>query len=241
MIKQRITITAFLLVFFSFPSISLGNTGKSGKNELRTPAAFSGSESTKALSRWKHAKELLGKSYRKNITKSGDKFPILDQDLYRWTEKALKPRWKKYSRQVAQSIIQESDRYGFDPIFLMAVIRSESSFNPEVVGRFGEIGLMQLTPQTAEWITEKYHLAWKGPKSLKDPATNIKIGAAYMAYLRGKFAFKSQLYIAAYNMGSTNVHRALARQLTPRVYPSRVMGNYLKYYASLSNNVNASH
>ena len=194
-------------------------------------------EAERATSRWSHAKELLGTKYHKSVVRSGERIADLDEVLTSWTQKALKGRWKKFAHSVAQTIIQESAKYGFDPVFLMAVIENESSFNPEVIGGVGEIGLMQVTPDTAAWITKMYNLPWKGKKTLKDPSNNIRIGAAYLAYLREEFNFEGQLYLAAYNMGSGNVRKALGKSIRPIIYSSRVMIRYLRYYAELHKEV----
>ncbi len=191
-------------------------------------------EAHKASSRLHHAKELMGKYYQRSIVKASEGVTRLDEVLEQWTGRALKGKWKTHATQVAHTILAESDKYGFDPIFLMAVIENESSFNPEVVGGHGEIGLMQLTPETAKWVAEMYDLPWKGVKSLKNPRTNIELGSAYLAYLREKFDFHSQLYLAAYNMGSTNVMRAMGRQIWPKEYPTRVMQRYVRYYSELN-------
>jgi soluble lytic murein transglycosylase len=99
---------------------------------------------------------------------------------------------------------------------------------------------MQLTAQTAEWIAKKYDIAWKGTKSLTNPIINIKIGAAYIAYLREKFEFKSQLYLSAYNMGSSNVIRAVEKQIWPKEYASRVMQRYVNFYTELKEEIEKS-
>lgn len=191
-------------------------------------------EAQRTSSRLHHAKELLGKYYKDSVVKASEGIVDVDQFLLTWTTKELKGYWKRFAKQISKAIIQESEKHSFDPIFLMAVIENESSFNPTVRGSHGEIGLMQLTPDTAKWVCEKYGLPWKGVNSLKDPVVNIKIGSAYLSYLREKFGFHSQLYLAAYNMGSTNVKRALGKQIWPKVYPSRVMQRYVRYYSELT-------
>jgi soluble lytic murein transglycosylase len=190
-------------------------------------------EARRASLRWKHAKELLGKQYVKSIVKSGERVTTVDAHLEAWLQKELKQPWKYQARQISKTILQVSEQYGFDPIFLLALIKNESRFNPIVIGKFGEIGLMQVIPRTGEWIAKKYHLPWKGAESLKNPVTNIQIGSAYIAYLKGRFASQSQLYISAYNMGSTNVRRALERHVEPKEYRNRVMNHYMHYYADL--------
>jgi soluble lytic murein transglycosylase len=113
----------------------------------------------------------------------------------------------------------------------MTVIENESSFNPKIRGTSGEIGLMQVLPRTAEWIARRVGIKWKGEKTLEDPVTNIRIGSAHLAQLREEFKSQGQLYLAAYNMGSGNVQRALAKQVWPKDYPVRVMSRYLKFYS----------
>lgn len=194
-------------------------------------------EAQRASLRWSHAKELLGKHYQKSIVKSGENILDLDKMISQWTTRALPKNWKESATDISKAILEESQKYGFDPVFLMAVIQNESSFRPDIIGPCGEIGLMQLTRETAEWVTRKYGVSWKGVKSLKDPTTNIRIGAAYMAYLREKFEFHSQLYLAAYNMGSSNVQRALEKQVMPKQYASRVMHHYMAYYSKLKHEI----
>ena len=136
--------------------------------------------------------------------------------------------------------MQESFRYGFDPIFLMAVIQNESSFQPGIVGTSGEVGLMQITPVTAEWIADKYGLAYKGRHYLFDPVNNIRIGAAYLSFLREKFDFNSRLYLSAYNMGISNVNRALDRDVLPQEYASRVLKRYVNFYREIKEHLPAA-
>jgi soluble lytic murein transglycosylase len=207
----------------------------SATKKLRAPAQIYGiTEAAGSCSyRNLHARELLGKHYRKSIVSRSAQVSDVTEFVLKRTEMRLRPRWKKQARLISQTILQESEKYGFDPVFLMAVIENESSFNPETIGSFGEIGLMQILPDTGQWIAQKFNLPWKGPQSLKNPVTNIILGSAYLAYLREKFDFHSQLYLAAYNMGSKNVARALAKQVMPREYPTRVMKRYINFYAEL--------
>jgi soluble lytic murein transglycosylase len=84
-----------------------------------------------------------------------------------------------------------------------------------------------------------YNLPWKGKKSLKDPSNNIRIGSAYIAYLREEFDFEGQLYLAAYNMGSGNVRKALGKKIRPKDYSTRVMHRYLRFYAELQKDLSS--
>jgi soluble lytic murein transglycosylase len=70
-------------------------------------------------------------------------------------------------------------------------------------------------------------------KDLKNPETNIRLGTAYLSYLRGHFDSQARLYLAAYNMGQGNVASALDRHIWPKEYASHVMSHYISYYKQI--------
>jgi soluble lytic murein transglycosylase len=183
------------------------------------------------------AHQLLGKTYKKSIVKVGEEITDIEDFVKTQLKARLAGRFEKLVGKIQRSILTESKLNSFDPLFLMAVIQTESSFNPLAKGPYGEVGLMQLRPETAKWISKKYGIKWRGTRSLKDPVVNIAIGSAYLDYLRSSFDFHSRLYIAAYNMGGANVHRALEKEIWPKDYPMRVMQNYIQSYTELSSSL----
>jgi soluble lytic murein transglycosylase-like protein len=73
-----------------------------------------------------------------------------------------------------------SKRTGVPVDLLIAQARQESGFNPGATGQAGEIGVMQIHPQTA--TNPGYGLTGvRSPDLLRDPATNINFGADYLA------------------------------------------------------------
>jgi soluble lytic murein transglycosylase len=185
-------------------------------------------------SRISHAHELLGKYYDKSAVQSGEDAEQVNKMIYRWTKKSLPAAFRSHYQEISQAIIDESLRNGFDPIFVSSVIANESSFDPTKIGGVGEIGLMQLRPETAKWIAKIAGIPWKGKKSLKDPLVNIKLGTAFLSYLQKKFGSHARLYLAAYNMGQGNVKDALERKIWPKEYPLRVMRRYVGYYRQIA-------
>jgi soluble lytic murein transglycosylase len=165
--------------------------------------------------------------------RKGEKVSKINRQVYAWTREHMPRASRKQYRAVAQAIVEESIRYEFDPVLLMSVIQNESSFNPEMRGALDEIGLMQLRPATAEWIAAKFKLRYTGSQALYNPVVNIRLGAAYLAYLREKFDSHAQLYLAAYNMGARNVASALDKSVWPKDYPSHVMRYYVEFYSAL--------
>src|SRR5918993_3492330 len=72
-------------------------------------------------------------------------------------------------------LTREAEMAGLPPDLADAVTRVESGYNPEAVGRVGELGLMQVRPETAAM------LGYRGPLTgLFDPETNIRYGVAYL-------------------------------------------------------------
>jgi soluble lytic murein transglycosylase len=179
-----------------------------------------------------HAKELLGKYYRHSSVRVGEDISKINSEIYHLTQDRLPSKYKKQYQKVAQTIIDESYRYELDPVFIVSIIQSESSFAPETLGKFGEIGLMQIMPATGKWIAAKYGLKWRGKRTLRDPSLNIQIGAAYLDYLRERFDSHARLYIAAYNMGPKNVKLAREKNIWPKDYAAMVMKSYVEFYES---------
>jgi soluble lytic murein transglycosylase-like protein len=89
--------------------------------------------------------------------------------------------------------------HGVDGALVHAVIRAESSYNPNAVSPAGASGLMQLMPETAK----RY-----GVRDIFDPAQNINGGVKHLKELLVQFDDDMELAIAAYNAGPNAVIRA---------------------------------
>lgn len=180
-----------------------------------------------------HARELMGKHYEKSVVKKAERRSQVEEKIMKTVEQKLPKGFKALSWSVTQTIIKEAKKHELDPYFLMAVIAGESSFNPRAIGPVGEIGLMQIRYATGEWMAGRIGMKWNGEKTLRNPVENIRLGAAYLAWLRQKFEKNGQLYIAAYNMGAKSVKNALGRNIRPKDYPKHVMKRYLAFYEEL--------
>jgi len=183
--------------------------------------------------RLEHARELLGKHYKKSAVRSGEKVQKINTQIYAWTKERLPKKFRAKHEKLAQAIIDSAQKYEFDPVFVMSVIQGESSFNPAMKGKLDEIGLMQIRPATGEWIAKMNNLPWKGKKTLLDPVQNVRIGTAYLHWLRQKFDSHAQLYLAAYNMGQRNVNNALDQDIWPKDYANHVMKYYVEFYSRI--------
>jgi len=192
--------------------------------------------SSQVHNRITHAKELLGKNYKHSAVSKTEKAANIAEFINSSTQYFLPPAHKNKAREIASVIMHESERFGFDPIFIMAVIENESSFNPRMKGGAGEIGLMQIKPDTAQWIAKAYKIDYKNAQSLYNPATNIRIGAAFMSKLRTQFSADSGLYLSAYNAGAKRVRKMVSVNVAPRAYATAVMKRYFAIYSALGTN-----
>lgn len=180
--------------------------------------------------RLSHARELMGRHYKTSSVRYTENVNRINKLINKSVKEWLPREYRKNSRAIAQTIIDVSLKYKFDPVFVLAVIQGESSFNPVMKGKLDEIGLMQIRPGTGRWISELYKIPWQDAEQLNDPQFNIKVGTAYLDFLRKKFDSHAQLYIAAYNMGQRNVNEALEKNVWPKDYPNHVMRIYVDFY-----------
>ncbi|MCR5177236.1 MAG: lytic transglycosylase domain-containing protein [Anaerovibrio sp.] len=100
---------------------------------------------------------------------------------------------------------QGSELYGVDEYIVVAVIKTESNFKNNAKSNHGAVGLMQLMPETALWISEEMHDHNYSPEELDMPERNIQYGSWYLARLLKDFHNNKVLALAAYNAGRGNV------------------------------------
>ncbi|MBL8617287.1 MAG: transglycosylase SLT domain-containing protein [Deltaproteobacteria bacterium] len=129
-----------------------------------------------------------------------------------------------------------------DPRVFHALVREESSFNPNATSWAGAKGLSQLMPATARHVAGKMGISL-GSNGILDPKKNLAIGAYYLDYLHGYFNGNPFLAVPAYNAGEGNVgHWAKTWGARPtdefveaipiretRHYVKRVLGTYQLY------------
>jgi soluble lytic murein transglycosylase-like protein len=135
--------------------------------------------------------------------------------------KKYAPKHKSPS-QLAHAIVHESTRQGVDPLFVAAVIKSESTFNSAARSHKGAQGLMQIMPATGAWLTEKHDL----PRGkLTDPGHNLRLGISYLKQLEESYNGNRVFALVAYNWGPGHVDSAAGGK---RKIPKQCMQYALK-------------
>lgn len=84
---------------------------------------------------------------------------------------------------------------------VLAVTRRESEFDPRARSGADARGLMQLLPGTGQLMARKLDLPFDPADLTRDPALNMRLGAAYLAELRDEFGPTLGLVAAGYNAG----------------------------------------
>jgi soluble lytic murein transglycosylase len=119
-------------------------------------------------------------------------------------------RYAKYIRvyRYTPVITQAANLYSLDPNLIKSVIWQESSFEPDIIGSKGEIGLMQIMKGSAvqEWANA-HHRPIPDRGMLFLPEINIQIGSWYLSYCKRhwtKYKNWLPLTLAEYNAGYSN-------------------------------------
>lgn len=106
------------------------------------------------------------------------------------------------------------ERHGksFDvPADLMqALMREESSLDPEIVSWAGAVGLTQLMPTTANAVAGQLKLGKVTNAQLRQPDLNVRLGTAYLGQMLKRWKGNPALAAASYNAGPGAVSRWIA-------------------------------
>ena len=116
---------------------------------------------------------------------------------------------RRYSLEYREMITEYSVEYALDPYLVAAVIHCESSGRADAVSKSGAIGLMQIMPETGDWIADKLEIKDFEAEKLNEPEINVRMGCWYLNFLMGRFSSNIVNVLAAYNAGHGNVDKWL--------------------------------
>jgi len=109
-------------------------------------------------------------------------------------------------REIIETYAKE---YAVDPYLVLAIIRTESRFHTKADSIAGAKGLMQIMPETGDWIARQMKLDGYSREKLYDPGFNIQMGIWYLTYLDKNFRGNLPKMLAAYNAGEQKVRKWL--------------------------------
>jgi membrane-bound lytic murein transglycosylase C len=141
-------------------------------------------------------------------------------------------------------------KYDLNPAHVLAIIHTESYFNPMARSSENAIGLMQLVPEKGARQAWQFinHVDTAIPRAeyLYDPKTNIELGCAYLYILKNRIFgdvinTDCRMYcsIAGYNTGSGNVAYAFVgeRKLAPAIQAINSINDADRVYYELVHNL----
>lgn len=113
-----------------------------------------------------------------------------------------------YPVRYYEYIDKYASEYDLDEYLVMGVIKAESNYIHDAHSGVAH-GLMQLTPETALWISDELKTDFS-ETDIEDPETNIRMGCFYLSYLISHYNNNVDVALAAYNAGMGNVSKWLS-------------------------------
>lgn len=128
--------------------------------------------------------------------------------------------------RLTEVIYTESNKYRYDPMFILAIILTESSFKKGQRSIVGARGLMQVVPFVGKDLARRSDVEWEGSQTLFEPVANIKLGTQHLFEQILKFKDIKKA-IVAYNVGETRLRSIMRRNRPmPKNYLNKVMERY---------------
>jgi soluble lytic murein transglycosylase len=108
----------------------------------------------------------------------------------------------RYGLYYQELVLPPAQQAGFDPLFLFSVMRQESLYDKFIGSGQGALGLMQITPDTGQFIVD--NLGWPPNYTTADlyrPLISVGLGTHFL--MDQRLRFNGELYpaLAAYNAG----------------------------------------
>ena len=110
-----------------------------------------------------------------------------------------------YPIYYADDINKESKKRNLNPYLILALMKEESHFDPDIRSSVGATGLMQIMPSTAQMVANRNFTI----EELQNEKVNIILGTSYFKYLMNEFLDNEPLCILSYNSGPNAVKRWL--------------------------------
>lgn len=119
--------------------------------------------------------------------------------FYKSTENNLEK--SAYPLEYTDLVNKAAKDYNLQPALIYGVIHTESRFDPEAGSSVGALGLMQIMPETFDWLQEKRGEAGKyTTEDLYTPSVNIDYGSYLLRYFLDYYG-NEKCAVAAYNAG----------------------------------------
>ena len=145
-------------------------------------------------------------------------------------EEILEVKHAIYPLNYMDSVEKYAEEFGVDKYLILAVIKTESGFDPNAKSDADAIGLMQITEEAFAWIKlklcPKENLVFE---DLYNPDTAIRFGTYYIAKNLERYNGDISTAAAAYHSGWGTVDKLLAEYQTEILtqFPYTQMEHYV--------------
>jgi len=168
--------------------------------------------------------------------KNGEELAALEGQVFRVLKRHGKP--VQNGKDLAAAIVREAVAQEYDPVFVAAVIKSESAFNSLARSHKGAQGLMQIMPKTGAWLADQQSI----PRGkLTDPGHNLKLGISYLKQLEQEYGGNRVLTLIAYNWGPGHLASASSggRRVPGEVmqYAVKILNDYRRWSNEMRSSV----
>jgi len=135
--------------------------------------------------------------------------------------------------KLAEAVLAEAARAGYDPLFILALVSVESRFRLKVASERGAYGLVQLKPSTFAWISAREpDLGGEDLDVADDPVVDVRLAIRYFRWLERRFRTRDEA-LMAYNAGPKRIQQYRGRvKDIPDVfkeYPRRVKREHTRF------------
>ena len=124
--------------------------------------------------------------------------------------------------------------YRLDPAYVAAIIKRESDYDPRAVSRKDARGLMQMMPDTFDWVRKNTGYRGADISVLFEPEAAIKMGCYLLRYIIDTMKTDDPILVTcAYHAGWGNVNAWLQRYSTDgkHLKLSQIPMDDTRYYA----------
>lgn len=127
------------------------------------------------------------------------------------------------SYEIQDYIFEVCTENDVPPSLVIALIDSESQFDPNVISPTADYGLMQINVCNHEWLSETY-----GITDFLDPKQNILGGVKILANIYPKYD-NPHYVVMAYHMGESGAETARENGVTSTEYSKEVVSKWYMY------------
>ena len=98
--------------------------------------------------------------------------------------------YSKLAKRYAEPVVVNASKHGVPASLVLAVMQTESAFNPRARSHIPAYGLMQLVPKSGAMDSYRHLFGEKkllGPDYLYNPVKNVELGAGYLSLVYNKY------------------------------------------------------